>query len=204
MKSKISIEEANEWHFRNFNRPPTNITIEAVKKIKKNWFHKNDIENILELGCSDGRNAPLILKHVSKYTGIDPSPKAVAEGINNGLNLKTGWAHSFKLNQQFDIIILGFFMYLTSPEHWFNIAQNVYSHLKTDSFIVITDFYADEIEKKIYDHDPAMNIHKFNFNRMFNWHPTIKTISDDVLTENITQHNNTELWYRTSIMKVSK
>ena len=38
MKSKISIE-ANEWHIRNFSRPPNKITIEAVRKIKKNWFH---------------------------------------------------------------------------------------------------------------------------------------------------------------------
>ena len=158
----------------------------------------------MEVGCSDGRNAPLILEHVCEYTGIDPSPIAVAEGLNNGFNLKTGWAHSFKLDKKFDIIILGFFMYLTSPEHWFNIAQNVYTHLKTDSFIIITDFYADEIEKKFMTTIPSMNIHKFNFNRMFNWHPSIKTISNQVITENITDHNDTDLWYQTSIMKVSK
>ena len=35
MKSKISIEEANEWHIRNFSRPPNKSTIEAVRKIKK-------------------------------------------------------------------------------------------------------------------------------------------------------------------------
>ena len=175
-KLNISIEEANAWFARNFNGVPSENIIAAVQEITNKWCDGKRIGSVLEVGCSDGRNGPHIKKFARYYTGIDPSPNAVSKGLSNGLNLKNGWADSFQLEQRFDIIILGFFLYLTNPEQWFKIAQNIYDHLKADSYIIINDFYADELRTKAYAHDPSIKMYKFNFSKLFAWHPSIRSV----------------------------
>ena len=203
-KLKISIEEANGWHARNFDRKPSDNVISAVQEITNKWSDGKRIGSVLEVGCSDGRNGPRIKKFANYYTGIDPSPDAVSEGLSNGLNLINGWADSFQLEERFDVIILGFFLYLTNPEQWFKIAQNIYSHLKADSYIILNDFYADELRTKVYTHDYSMKMHKYNFCKLFTWHPSIRSIYDKVHTENDQEKSNTDFWYQTSILKATK
>lgn len=203
-KLNISKDEANKSFLRNLKGTPSLPTIQAVQKIKDNWYENNEIKSLLEVGCMDGKNGHAIKKLVGEYTGVDPSPMAVERGISNGLNLKIGWAHSLNLDKQFDVIVLGFFLYLTSPEHWFLISKNIYEHLKTDSFIIINDFYSEVHQQKKYSHDHSMKINKYNFNKLFTWHPAISLVNEEVRSENIREHKDIDKWYRTSILKVSK
>ena len=204
MNSKITVDEANAWHFRNSNRLPCAITIDAVRKIKDDWMNGVKIDSVLEIGCSDGRNGHHMKDLAKNYTGIDPSPVAIKEGSDNGLNLISGWADTFKLNQKFDVIVLGFFLYLTSPTEWFKITNNIFEHLKPNSYIIIHDFYADELLEKVYRHESSVKIYKYNFNKLFTWHPSIKTIYQDISSENLNDPNNTDFWYNTTILKVTK
>jgi len=204
VKSEITLEEANAWHLRNLNRSPTSEIIEAVRRIKDNWLDGGNVGSVLEVGCSDGRNGPPIKNLAADYFGIDPSPIAIEEGLSNGLSLTTGWADTFQLDQKFDVVILGFFLYLTSPTSWFKIAQNIFDHLKPNSFIIIHDFYSDKLIEKAYFHEPAMHLYKFDFNKLFTWHPSIKVIYQDILSENLNDRNDRDCWYRTTILKVTK
>lgn len=204
MNTKITVEEANAWHFRNSKRDPSAITIKAVRKIKENWLNGVKIDSVLEIGCSDGRIG-LNLKDLAKnYVGVDPSPVAVEEGVRNGLHLVTGWADSYNLEQKFDVIILGFFMYLTHPSDWFKIASNTFEHLKPNSFIIVNDFYADELVRKDYVHDASMDMYKYRFDKLFAWHPSIRPIYQAVSSENVNDPNDTDCWYQTTILKVTK
>lgn len=204
MRKKITVDEANSWFYRNVDRTPSKIIVEAVTEIKQNWLHGEEISAILEIGCSDGRIGHEFQGLARNYIGIDPSPVAVEEGKKNGLNLEVGWADTFVLKQKFDVIILGFFLYLTHPDDWFNIAANVFDHLKPESYIVINDFYADKLVAKSYKHDSQMHIHKYSFEKLFTWHPSIRPIYQTVSSEKLSDINNTDCWYQTTILKVTK
>lgn len=204
MRRKITTEEADAWHFRNDNRTPSQMTIDAVVEVQNKWFDGDKIGSILELGCSDGRLGFELKTACHNYIGVDPSPKAVETGIKSGLNLVTGWADEFEFEQRFDVIILGFFLYLTHPNDWFKIASNVFRHLENDSYLIIHDFYADKLVTKSYKHDQSMNIHKYSYENLFLWHPAIRCVYKSVTSEHPTDLNDTDYWYQTTILKVSK
>ncbi len=204
MRKTITTDEADAWHRRNKNRTPSQVTIDAVTEVQKKWFDGDKIGSILELGCSDGRLGLELKTVCSSYVGVDPSPIAVETGITNGLNLVTGWADEFELEQRFDVVILGFFLYLTHPDDWFKIASNIYRHLEKDSYLIINDFYADGLVAKNYKHDQTMNIYKYSYENLFLWHPSFRRVYQSVSSEHPTDLNDTDYWYKTIILKVSK
>ena len=113
---------------------PVAMLIEHVKLQPK---------RILEVGCANGwRLKALKEKYGCEVHGIDPSKKAVQEGNLGGSGiLQQGTADKLPYpDDSFDIVIMGFFLFLTEPSHWLRIAGEADRVLAMGGFLFVYDF----------------------------------------------------------------
>ena len=104
-------------------------------KVKKNM-------TILEIGCCAGDRLNYLKKIFphSKLYGIDPSEKAIKSNNNNKIILKRGTADNLNFpNDKFDIIIVGFCLYLCDDDDLFKIANEIFKKCKNKGYIIIED-----------------------------------------------------------------
>ena len=129
--------------------------------------------NLIEIGCGEGS----LLSHIRKERhwnlyGIDPSKEAIQKANKVGINASVGTADnlSFKENT-FDIILFGFCLYLCDINDLFKIANQTNRIAKKKAWIIIVDFWSDEFRKVPYKHLEGVYSSKYDFSKMFSWHP---------------------------------
>lgn len=163
--------EGDDWFDRNKSVRPSTEIFEAFQFLVKNSFLDVDKIELLEFGCSDGRNFEKLKEFNISYYGVDPSENAVRIGKNKGLDLRRGMAHNANLDKKFDVVVLGFFMYLTRVEDWFDIVSNVNRHIKQNGFLIIKDFFSASLKQSVYGHDEKLIVTKHDYSKLFAWHP---------------------------------
>ena len=94
----FSLFEGDNWFNRNKNKQFIATDDEIIK-----YFHSinKKINDVLEIGCSDGNRLNAINKIFGHNCyGIDPSKKAIKEGSGKytNINLEMGTADSLKFN----------------------------------------------------------------------------------------------------------
>ena len=162
-KRNLAIDSKNMKVNKEFLSYLLNLPIPNNKKIK-----------ILEIGCGEGT----LLYHLSKQTkwslfGIDPSKKAIKIAQELGINAKVGTAEKLPfIDKEFDLIIFGFCLYLCDTNDLFKIAYEANRVSKIESWISIIDFWSYDLKKIPYKHKEGLFSNKYDFSRMFNWHPS--------------------------------
>jgi hypothetical protein len=145
--------------------------------------------NWCEIGCSDAKR----FKHLKKYgfsvCGVEPGKMAANTAIKNGERVQIEDAASFRFDYKFDVLHLGFFLYLCPPSEYFSIAQNLDKHLKEGGFLIIEDFDKKSFEVKQYSHDASISMFKTDFSSLFAWHPSYKMIHKNTFAKNINDEN---------------
>jgi ubiquinone/menaquinone biosynthesis C-methylase UbiE len=138
-------------------------------------------QSILEVGCGcGGRTAALAQTYNAKGCGVDPSSKAIAHAAARypGVDFKVGTADSLPFpNDQFDLVIFGFCLYLCDPDDYFGIISEANRVLRDRGFIVIFDFIADHPFKNIYHHKPGLHSYKMTWSNMFTCHPSYTLVA---------------------------
>ena len=129
---------------------------------------------LMEVGCGDG-SLLFNLKKKRKWQlyGIDPSKKAIKIAKDFGINASVSTAEKLPFDDDtFDLIIFGFCLYLCDTTDLFKIAYEAHRTLKNRSWLMIIDFWSPELKKIPYKHKEGVFSSKFDFSKMFSWHPS--------------------------------
>ena len=137
-------------------------------------------KTVLEIGCSTG----FVLKKINKLTGakcygIDISKTAIKEGkgLFKKIELRNGYFEKSVLSKKkYDLIIFGFFLFLTHPENILNLFAKVNNSLKNNSYIIIYDFYNKIYKKKNYKHEKKLKVYRYDYKKIFLSIPNFKLV----------------------------
>ncbi len=161
--------EGDSWFKRNLNRDSSNF-----KDINSFIPLIKDKDKILEIGTSDGIKLDYLSRKIPKFNlslfGIDPSCESIDAGMSlyPNLNLKQGTSDQIEFdNQYFDVVILGFCMYLVDRELLFKTISEVDRTLKQGGYLVITDFETPFPIKRKYEHLKDCFSYKNNYSNFF-------------------------------------
>ena len=155
-KETFIIKEGDQWFKRN------NSVVSNTKNFKDIDSFVSLIkekDKILEIGTSSGTKLDYLSRNLSGLDlglyGIDPSYEAIKNGSQQypNLNLKQGTSDQIDFDDQyFDVVILGFCLYLVDRELMFKTVSEVDRTLKQGGYLVITDFETPVLMKRIYKH----------------------------------------------------
>lgn len=183
-QKKIFINgEADKWFERNkekISKHHKDVIIEFIKR------KKILAKNILEIGCSNGWRLYELSKILKgDFVGLEPSEKAINDGKQKYKNIKfikgTADKLHFKKNS-FDLIILGFFLYLIDRSDLFKIATEVDKILKTEGYIFILDFFSENPYSNNYIHTNGVESYKMDYGKLFEWHPNYYLVSKEIFS----------------------
>jgi ubiquinone/menaquinone biosynthesis C-methylase UbiE len=135
---------------------------------------------VLEVGCGNGWRLELIRRRFgAECWGVEPSRSAVKEGAEAfpKINLVTGTAETVKLDAApFDLVILGFFVYLCDRADLFRLSAKVDSLVEDPGLLAVIDFHPPHPYRNAYDHNEAVTTFKFTVADMFTWSPSYTEI----------------------------
>ncbi len=166
--------EADFWFKRNQNTLRARKQCPHLDKIIESLPKHNPLK-ILEIGSSDGTNLDYIKKNsINKdltLFGVDPSKEAIDHGKEQftDINLALGTSDdlsSFE-GQVFDVIILGFCLYLVDRELLPKTVYEIDSKLKPGGQVIIFDFDSKYPSQNKYIHCEGINSFKMDYSQMF-------------------------------------
>ena len=145
---------------------------EVVKAIQE---LKPPVNNVLEIGCADGSRLDYLNRVMGlKCTGIDVSFSAIKSGCISFPNIKLEVCSADNLNfdnNSFNVVIIGFCLYLCDREDLFTIAKEVDRVLSDNGVVIINDFHPLHPYKKAYVHSDGIYSFKMDYSRLFTWNP---------------------------------
>jgi len=140
---------------------------------------------VLEVGAGDGwRLAGLGRRHPGAgLFGVEPSAAAARDGRRRfGLPLVRGSAERLAFaDDAFDLVILGFFLYLCDREDLFAIAAEVDRVAREDALVAVFDFHAERPYRNPYAHRPGCYSYKMDYAGMFLWNPGYRVLERAVV-----------------------
>jgi ubiquinone/menaquinone biosynthesis C-methylase UbiE len=149
-KHLFSQKEGDKWFKRNHPKKKTNY--QEIDQLLP--FLKPD-DFILEIGCSSGFNLHYIQQKVpTNLYGIDPSSKAITEGLETykDIDLREGTSDLLPYwNGFFDVVILGFCFYVIDRELLFKTVSEIDRVLKDGGLLMMTDFQSKPVQKRYRD-----------------------------------------------------
>lgn len=132
-------------------------------------------KSILEIGCSSGWRLHALGEHYqAKCFGIDPSMRAIQDGMDlfPELSLQQATADEIPYtDQMFDLVILGFFLYLCDRKDLFKISYEVDRVLMNRGKLIILDFHPPFPYRNAYSHCPGLFSYKMNYAKLFTCNP---------------------------------
>ena len=170
-KEIFIIEGGDQWFKRNNSVVPNT---KNFKDIDSFVSLIKDKDKILEIGTSSGTKLDYLSRNLSSLDldlyGIDPSSESIKNGSQQypNLNLKQGTSDQIDFDDQyFDVVILGFCLYLVDRELMFKTVSEVDRTLKQGGYLVITDFETPVPMKRIYKHTEGVFSYKNNYPNFF-------------------------------------
>lgn len=206
-KSYFLEAEGNQWFVRNKealqNREYSKCLItNKIHDILRNFKSE---PYLLEIGCGSGHRLRYLQDIEPRMTvkGLDPSSKAVEFARNLGVEAIIGTADDLPYHDNsFDVVILGFCLYLCDREDLFSIAKEVNRVLKDKGWIIIHDFYSEVPIKREYHHLPGLFSYKMDYRKLFDWHPNFTCYSHEVLNHSdLTYTDDSDEWTAISIIR---
>src|SRR5215475_2558840 len=138
-------------------------------------------KNILEIGCSNGWRLNKMKKLWGcNVCGIEPSMEAVEEANQSGLEVTQGTADNLDITflfTTFDVIICGFFLYVTDPEDLFKIVSETDRLLEDRGYLVIHDFEPIAPYRTPYKHREGLWSYHMDHPALWLAHPWYSTVS---------------------------
>jgi SAM-dependent methyltransferase len=130
---------------------------------------------VLEVGCANGWRLSILHGRCGcECFGIDPSKAAIAQGKERygDIDLAVGTADDLPFEDGFfDVVILGFCLYLCDRQDLFKIAWQVDRVLGESGRVYIFDFDPPFAYKNRYAHFPGLYSYKMPYADMFLWNP---------------------------------
>lgn len=177
--------EGNAWYHRNKYKPHDELMIPLLIR--------NEVvpSGILELGCSDGWRLEALRKHFGdvRCHGIEPSQDAVKKGNSKpGINVWEGTAAEMSQATNYNLIIVGFCLYVTSPGEVSRVVANIDRCLWEGGHLVIHDFDPDHVHRVKYEHEEGIFSYKMDWSKLW------LAIPNYELVEKIKPTGDTAMW----------
>jgi len=141
-------------------------------------------KSILEIGCGNGwRLHALGSFYHTHCFGIDPSEKAVKEGsaLFPDISLIQATADEIPYpDQKFDLVVIGFCLYLCDRKDLFKITGEVDRVLMNPGNLIILDFHPPFPYRNTYKHCPGIFCFKMNYANLFTCNPAYVQIYQHV------------------------
>lgn len=170
-KSVFLKSEGDRWHDRNM----ADANLDRLKRDPvMQCLRELNVKDcsVLEVGCGNGWRLEQIRSNFnSSVYGVEPSGKAVDEGKSKGIEIIQTTADNLVYNDSFDIIILGYCMYLCDRRDLFKIGYEVDRCLSDGGMVIIYDFYSQLPYFNEYSHVEGVKSFKFDYKKMFAWNP---------------------------------
>lgn len=147
--------------------------------------------SVLEIGCANGFRLNWLYEKFKCYCmGIEPSSNAIEDGRKKYPNVifeKATFDILGNISTKFDVIILGFFVYLVPREKLFKLAYLVDSHLENGGYVISLDFFSKTPIVNNYTHRDGISSFKFDLSQMFLWNPQYVEVFRHVKNHNLTE-----------------
>lgn len=168
--------EGDAWLKRNAKKLPIedDLVLAALSDLV-GW----DGGHILEIGCSNGWRLKELKSRYKcgRLVGVDPSPKAVEAAKKAGVEAVRGFAHSLSMQTGgFDLVILGFCLYVCDRSTLFSIATEADRVLRDGGIMAVYDFAPERPCKRSYAHQRGLWTYKQDYDQMFLWNPAYKKL----------------------------
>lgn len=132
--------------------------------------------SVLEVGCADGRRLLRLDALVpGRYVGVEPSVSAVEHGSATWpkLDLRVGSADALPVvDEQFDAVILGFFLYVCDRALLPRIVSEADRVLADGGILAIIDFAAPYPSRRPYHHVPGLHTYRMRYEDPFLAYPS--------------------------------
>lgn len=169
---KFDEYDADDWFMRNeksltgqMSDPPFQVMSGLIGP------YITDNMNVLEIGCSNGaRLNQLNRLYPAKYYGVDLSSVAINHGkrLFGEIELSIQNAGSLEFeNSYFDLVILGFFLYLVDRQDYNKIVAEASRVLKVGGYLGILDFDVPHPYNNIYAHNTKLKAYKCDNSEAF-------------------------------------
>ena len=140
-----------------------------------------EARSILEVGASNGWRLACLRRRRPEAVcvGVEPSAAAVTEGARQfpDVSLVRGTAERLPFESgRFDLVILGFFLYVCDRDDLFRVAAETDRVLARNGFVVVFDFCPSRPHRNRYKHRPDVYSYKMNYAQMFLWNPIYRRI----------------------------
>jgi SAM-dependent methyltransferase len=168
----FSSKEADDWFLRNLSHFDSNATsyneisflIDNLKPFKR------ELNSVLEIGCGTGHRLNFLSKGLdANGYGIDPSPMAI-EYIGSKfdyLQVKCSYASDIPFDGPFDLVHLGFFLYLVDRKDYFSCIREADRLLRPGGFLSILDFDPPFPYSNPYSHSEGISSYKIDNSKTF-------------------------------------
>ena len=166
--------EGNSWYERNKKDwekrklPDDDIVLTELNDIFSDFTGLK----ILEVGCGGGERLVWLKLQGADVYGVDPSSAAIESANEKGITAKIGTADDLEYEDNtFDIVIVGFCLYLCDRQDLFKISAEINRVLKPSAWVVILDFYKKNHTSNSYAHLDGVFSFKMDYSSIFTWHP---------------------------------
>lgn len=160
---------------------------------------------VLEIGCGDGQRLAWLKDNWgARCFGIDPSAQGVASANERGIHAQRGTADHLPFrNDEFDLVIFGFCLYLCDRDDLFQIAQEANRVLRTPGWLVILDFYSPVPVSRAFHHRPGILSYKMDYRTLFTWHPAYECMTHKVRAHHKekTYTDDPQEWVAVSVLR---
>ena len=174
--------EGDAWFERN------RVSLEASPPV---WLleplvaHLTPGSSVLEVGCGNGRNLEWLRQQTGCTAfGVDPSVAAIEDGRRRhpDVRLEVGTAEDLPTSDVFDLVLLGFFLYLCDREDLTRIVAEVDRVLAANGHLAIIDFDPSTPRRRPYRHREGISSFKMDYMRLFLAYPQFQLVSKHVGT----------------------
>jgi len=175
-KDAFSDGEGDVWFARNKGNLMNKGLMQDLDCIKNSIGpYKNQINSILEIGCSNGRKLEELSSFFDAFGyGLDPSSAAIndakARVASNAKDLHFQVGKSVALpyaDAKFDLVFFGFCLYLVDRDEIFRTIAEADRVLKKGGFLVILDFDPAKQHKRPYIHKEGLFSFKTSYADFF-------------------------------------
>jgi ubiquinone/menaquinone biosynthesis C-methylase UbiE len=164
--------EGDGWFYRNkaaINSKSSYYETETIKRILQSF--KGNINNILEIGCSNGAKLNDLCQYFdASGAGIDPSPAAIKDGNEQYKDLRLSVATASNLpysSEDFDLVHFGSCLCLVDRDDVFKAVAEADRVLKKGGFLIVTDFDPILRHKRVWHHVPSLFCYKNSYADFF-------------------------------------
>lgn len=191
MRAIIS-NDADRYHSRNAGFGRHDPVLDALREIHK----RSGIRSLLELGAFEGSLLKQArLEFGCRCVGVEASQEAVAtaQAEQAEVDFHRGVVPHYLENElpeeKFDVVVLGFLLYLLPRDWLFLLASSVDKRLALGGHLIVYDFLSDLPSRTTYAHEPKLTTFKMDYSTMWRWNPQYTLVSRKVAS-----HDDWEMW----------